>query len=376
MKTLAWHSPTQLPAALLFLCIGACEIADSSHSPDDREGVPDAGPSEVCSWMAPAETGAVDEDAVFEHEKFLMSVIPVGEGFVAVGAQKAELNGFDTDILMRVSCDGENWEPTDAPAQPGRLDELAFGNQTLVAVGWNDAADSSAGSLLLVRRIGEPWQSITRANDERLHDLRFGNGMFVALDPRGVVCSADGLDWEHVAIDEPDLTGVRVFFDGSRFLTYSPKYIWSSLNGRDWVEEQLPRFFEGCNSFLSTRERFLGFCGDTYVEPGGDIQQTHVFALSNAPGEELGAVTLTAQPSLPYAPSAIANVGDSLVVLSGSQPYVTRLPLGSESWEMPDLSLELHARYDMASGPKRLVIVGYAIDTSPDGKTWVHHKLR
>lgn len=346
--------------------------ADALDAAAADGGAADVG-LEVCGWVDRA--AAPDDPSGLEREKFVMAVTAAGSAFVAVGAQDHVVNSFDEDILVRVSCDGETWSEADVPAQSGWLREVAFGNDTLVASG-DRGDDSSAGMLVLVRRIGEPWQSFTRPTDDAFRDLRFGNRAFLAIDARGLLRSTDGIAWEPIALDEADVSKVRLFFDGERFLTYSPDHLRISTDGRAWQDWPRPRVFESCGAFLSTADAYLGLCGDTYLPKGADVPATHVYAVSWPRASGSGGITVIGQPDLPYTPLALARLGDVLVALSGSRTYATAIPVGSKPWQLPSAPDTWPELYGMGASANKVVAAGYGFATSADGRVWETQRLR
>ena len=387
MQIYSWHRLTQTLAVGAALAWSGCDSgapaprAERGGAGGTNVGAADGGSGaaadigrQVCAWVdESAALAEKDEDLSWYRERFVMELAPAGTAFVAVGAQEHELNTFTNDVFMRVSCDGDTWLPADVPARSGWLREVAFGNETLVTTGDN-SDDPDPEMLVLVRRIGQPWQSYTRPIDQWFYDLSFGNGTFLARDARGLVRSQDGVNWESIALDEPDMTWMRLFFDGERFVTHSKAHHRVSVDGREWQEVKRDRVFDGCGSFISTPDAYLGFCGDNFLEPGGDIIQTHVYALSWPRTDALGAATISEHFELDYTPYGLAILGDRLIAFSGSQPAVTKLPIGSEPWEKPRLEGILQI-YGMTANSSKLVAAGYGMVTTTDGITWTTLRL-
>jgi hypothetical protein len=365
-----WHKLTHALAVMSVVSSVGCGQAPVPLGTD-------AGDAGICAWTrkpASIDGGGVDDSF---RETSLSSVTSAGKAYAAVGFRDTASNGFETDALIRISCDGKSWLPTDAPAEAGWLNEVAFGNDTLVTIGMIDAVQSDAGMRHMVRKLGGQWQSFTRTGDERFWELTFGNGVFLARSKHGLVRSSDAVSWEALTTDVPNIDQTRLFFDGDRFITYSEDGFRTSQDGEAWSEPHQGQAFEHCSAFVSSAAGFIGFCGDSFVAPGSHLRTTHVYALTGPRGIDPADAQVTDQSDFGYTPSDAAISGNVLVAFDGIRLYTTTLPLGSDRWETPDMNLQGVGQLDdLMFGAGRFVAVGYGIATSADGRTWTQHELR
>jgi hypothetical protein len=345
----------------------------STATPDATVTIRDDGP---CSWTQPSPASTPMTDPLYEalyERKYLSSVVWTGDAFVAVGFQVL-LSDQQANALIVLSCDGSRWMPSDLPSQPGWLRSVAYGNDTLVATGERDPWNTDNTPIIVTRQRGGAWQTLN--NTDRVGQLTFGNGVFVATHlGNDVIISTDAIRWEQVGVTEQINAIIALSFDGYRFIAYHDGVFQTSRDGRTWSADSTKRDFDACGPLTLVQDQVLGFCDRTKprLSKWDDIPSYEVFVLQGQRGSDPDAWTVSAQTSLQYMPTALAASDDVLVALSGLRPLSTRLPFGTADWIEPgSLSIGLQME-DITRGASQFVLVGNAIYSSHDGQTWEQH---
>jgi hypothetical protein len=142
----------------------------------------------------------------FTGQTSFVALASAANRFVAVGRYVAEASGASEDVVM-TSADAKQW--TQVPGggfASHNLQDVAYGNQTFIAV--------NRGGAFWKHNDGQNWQRTTGATVQQLSGVAYGNGRFVAagevapnvLPEEGtVLISYDGLRWTQIP---PIVTGV------------------------------------------------------------------------------------------------------------------------------------------------------------------------
>ena len=120
----------------------------------------------------------------------LSAVDYAGDRFVALGVISVLdpffwIFSYYPKILT--SADGVTWTSSNIAGSFG-LNDVSFGNQQFLAVGWGGAVVASAN--------GATWSERPRPGAGGLNSITFSEGVFVAVgEAGGIFTSADGSDW-------------------------------------------------------------------------------------------------------------------------------------------------------------------------------------
>jgi len=136
---------------------------------------------------------------------------------------------YSNDFVGAASDNVAAWTPRGAVTTDTPLANLAFGGGTFVAVGDNNTFHSQDN--------GTTWSRGTISGVPYLSDVVYGNGRFVAIDGwSGIVAvSADGISWTSSLLDPDSISGIR--FGGGLFMVAtSAGNVYTSVDGEAWLQ--------------------------------------------------------------------------------------------------------------------------------------------
>ncbi|MHB1011833.1 MAG: hypothetical protein ACYC37_02800 [Desulfobacteria bacterium] len=139
---------------------------------------------------------------------------------------------YTNDFVGATSDNVADWTPRGAVVTDNPLANLAFGGGTFVAVGDNNTFHSQDN--------GATWSRGTISGVPYLSDVVYGNGRFVAIDGwSGIIAvSADGISWTSSFLDpslSDSINGIR--FGGGLFLVAtSAGNVFTSADGVAWQQ--------------------------------------------------------------------------------------------------------------------------------------------
>jgi len=228
-----------------------------------------------------------------------------------------------------------------------QLYDAAYAVSTYVVTGYDGAIFSSPDGIV--------WTS-RRANfDERIDAIAYGNGTFVAVGSAAILTSPDGLAWSQAA---PFSNGADIAYapgNGFVIVTWStPAAIVTSPDGITWTTQggtgitgttQLQRIAHGASKFVA-------------VGPGGVY--THP-----SPGSG-GEWTPQASPSGSLDDVAFGN--GTFVVVTWTTPFQTSTSLDAITWSALSGSGGSTAQQFLGFANGLFATTGFY--TSADGATW------
>lgn len=344
-----------------------------------------AFPSEACTPISdscggdasvPGSDGSVPEGGVPDGRASdggiisgdLQGIAATADGFVAVGGQGSALGAYRPLVLT--SKDGRNWTVADVPRDSGFFTDVAFGNETIVAVG----PGGDANSHILTKSPSGPWQAkLLGTNNE---SALFGNGVFLvtaSVEP-GATVSSDGVNWTGALISGSwfgFVDGSFVAFDSSAGTGTSG--LRTSADGLTWsAQAPLPPSVVAVESLALVGNELLGFgftaCDGGFCPPSAWVMMS---GPRGTPFSSLAVSHLTWTPTPAVVPAVVASSATRVVALAGGV-WSTSLPLGSGPWQYADFPF----LKDVAYRAGLFVGVGSHVDpepliaTSTDGVTW------
>jgi hypothetical protein len=187
--------------------------------------------------------GTTDPD---DAERFAeLSAVAAGPGrIVAVGGwwwgTEGVLPGSDS-LLIASSGDGVTWE-TATPTARGHLNDVTYGGGRFVAVGQLHEiheGPSVSAPRLYTSADGREWQAVANPPDLRFRSVTFGAGRFVAvgIDPAtlltAIATSPDGSVWTETAV--ADYYSAMVTFGNGAFVLWGEHgSVGVSADGVNW----------------------------------------------------------------------------------------------------------------------------------------------
>jgi hypothetical protein len=149
-----------------------------------------------------------------------------GAGFVGLAAGEG--------VIVAVDGSGKiiSW-PQNNPAQKttftatAPLRGITFGNGQFVVAGWEGQILTSTDGRNWIRRVtGGPWA---------LHEIKFGNGVFLAASSATLLRSTNATDWASSPLPAPSAFPNLFFAGGTFLLAMNPGTNFLSRNGLQWT---------------------------------------------------------------------------------------------------------------------------------------------
>lgn len=104
--------------------------------------------------------------------------------------------GATPDGEFLTSPDGASWTQAFRADEPISIHDLAYGDGLFVAVGETGDAGAPKQAVVLTSADGKAWTLKKLEGAERLWQVTYGNGLFVARGTDALAVSAGGTDWE------------------------------------------------------------------------------------------------------------------------------------------------------------------------------------
>lgn len=306
-------------------------------------------------------TSACGEAETGETHHTLVSVTH-GEGrFVAVGYD--DIERADNQPLLMSSADGLSWTRHDASLPRQELHDVTFGNGVFVAVGGTAFPTATGASIpvALASADGLTWTRIDLPTTEPLRHVGFGGGLFVIIDHAGqTFVSTDGRNFTPAAAIPDGYSISGIAFGAGQFVLWGfHPGVYVSPDAQAFTEQPLVDVQEvHCLHFAAGQFQGVGM-----TSTGADEQPIATkFVITS----ETGDTWATKIGSFPC--QGLTESNDVLVAGSGNQLYRS---VGGNDFELTHTAAERHDRIDVAVGGGVFVAVGVdEIDTSPDGQTW------
>jgi len=247
---------------------------------------------------------------------------------------------------------------------------ITYGLKTFVAVGEYGTIFSSSDGISWVRRESGTFSD--------LFDVAYGNGTFVAVgwDDGIIVTSNDGVTWFHKTMYMEDDQGLgEVCYGNNIFVVVGDSIILNSPNGIDWFEIDVENIFYMIHAdwfrlqdVVYANKIFLA-AGYSWNSQGQDL------ILVSADGNTWN-VSYTGPYRLLFSDIAF---GKNKFLIVGHTGSVFTSPDG-EKWTEIQIGFD-YALYGVTYGKKTFVAVGGNDDetmgiilTSPDGNKWTERK--
>jgi Ig-like domain-containing protein len=182
------------------------------------------------------------------------------------------------------SPDGTNWAAHSLGTNT-QLQAISYGNGRFVAMGpyyLNVFSSFGNATHICTSLDGTNWTF--QVYPHPLNDMRFGNGLFVAVEPEGqIVTSTDGVDWVRQSSDGNSFL-YRIAYGNGRFvITSFSEEVLTSTNGTDWTTA-LTGAPLGSVSFGNGH--FVGMAssrpGDIFTSTDGMTWRVHSSNMSNS----------------------------------------------------------------------------------------------
>lgn len=167
--------------------------------------------------------------------------IAYGNGTFVAGS-----SGTFSMTFMAASPDAVTWTPIAPPVGSAGIVQLAFGNNTFVAV---QSSNGLSGVRSLLRSTnGIDWQeqALPSGASSELFGVTFGRGQFVAVgDNQTIITSSDGITWT-TRSGSGGNTLVEVIDAGDRYITFGYEsssntgVILTSPDGITWRQQSSP----------------------------------------------------------------------------------------------------------------------------------------
>lgn len=143
--------------------------------------------------------------------------------------------------LLRSEDGGFAWTELPSPDTNARMHAVAAAGDTFVVVGWTeDAYDAPKTSIVVTSADkGLTW-SPPDESFERLDDIAHGNGTFVAVGPTECIRSSDGLAWSDCGLVSEEYQAVE--FTRGEFVAVTLEGLATSADGIEWSEPVTPPF--------------------------------------------------------------------------------------------------------------------------------------
>ncbi|MDI1437612.1 WD40/YVTN/BNR-like repeat-containing protein [Polyangium sorediatum] len=306
--------------------------------------------------LATSACGGGEDETLYE----LRAVTHGGGRFVAVGYEN--IQGADPRPLLLSSTDGRSWERNDTSLPQQALHDVAFGNGVFVIVGGSDPwATVTRTSFPVVLTSGDAvaWTSRNVPTLEPIHSVAFGNGLFVITDGAGqTFTSTDGKSFTPQAAIPNVFSISGIAFGAGQFAFWGfHSSVHVSPDAQAFTEHPLDIHGVNCLHFIDGQFQGVGYIGGLEDNPFID---KHV--VTSATGEEWA----TRRGSFPC--DGLAESNGVLVAGSGSQLYRS---VDGQPFTPTRTAEERHSRLDVTVGDGVFVAVGVdEIDTSTDGQTW------
>jgi hypothetical protein len=154
-----------------------------------------------------------NDDDVYEG---LSDVVYCGDKFVAFGSGRSGVHYSTGKVVMGYSTDGITWTNESSkvanifktdPYTPPHIYNLAYGNNTLVAIGLNGG--SPHYKIAYSTDNGASWQETTEGTSAAipLSDITYGNGKFVTVGvSRRILHSTNGINWTEIPKENTGLS--------------------------------------------------------------------------------------------------------------------------------------------------------------------------
>lgn len=155
--------------------------------------------------------------------------------FVAAG-------GIDNkNAVILTSTDGHTWTNRYS-AENTSIVALANDGGRYVAVGWTIQQSGDLDGLILVSTDGEDWRRVKSPVQNRLVDILYANGLFLATNGNRILASPDGENWsrqlpEAQAVYQLLYTGTGYFAVGEQTTTpgFPERALYQSPDGETWT---------------------------------------------------------------------------------------------------------------------------------------------
>ena len=267
----------------------------------------------------------------------------------------------DTGVIQ-TSEDGVNWTMR-SPQDDSILElyDVAFGNGTFAAVGW----DYGAGRNLYHSTNGINWTSHTNANVSNFYGVAYGGGLFVAVGDgvllqsypyvrtnRNIYTSPDGITWTGRNSGAPagDIHSIQaVAYGTGRFVAVDDAgYTYLSTTGTTWTRNvpginppiALSGYVNYCNGLFIS----LGTSGTNFVSSDGLLWSPMVKDVTNDF-------------------SRVAYAQGFYAALSGTNLFTST---NGTNWARRNLQPPPNAIWgDLAFGNSNLVVVGWTYPPMP-----------
>lgn len=178
----------------------------------------------------------------------LKRVVYAGGVWMLVGDQNA----------CAVSMDGQVWEPLWVSDEAVNLEGITYSGNTWAAAG-SFLRETGTFSAILTSSNLVKWTSRSISSTAPLHDIAYGDGLFVAVGSSGTVCISSTLtNWLTFSLGKPHLE--RILYANGRFVTAGLDGTCASLpNVQDvdsWIMHRTPTG-ENLHGLLGTSQRTL-----------------------------------------------------------------------------------------------------------------------
>lgn len=277
-----------------------------------------------------------------------MGIQTDGTQFIAVGQRYDTAAQASVGVIMR-SSDGITWMDQTPEGNPAPLYGIAWGNGRWVAVGLRGLVCTSID--------GITWKTSPTGSANNLYAIQYAAGKFLVGGATGtLLLTSDGITWENRTV----VSGA-VFYGlarhGSRWYASNGYETWSSTDGRDWTA--LTTNFENAGTIyaLQSSSQFGTMLG---------CMTNERIAISDD-GASWDALSLSAKASTSTLRSMAE--GNGLVVAVGSNGIVQRA--GTPRLLVPRMKSDL--RHGVSAGRTNILEVSardYAkVQLLVDGKT-------
>ncbi len=188
--------------------------------------------------------------------------------------------------------------------------DVAYGDGTLVAVGWSGKIERSIDN-------GATWQLAASPTSQPIYGIAFGGGIFLAITQnQEVLRSSDGLIWALSNINDGSGVG-RVEYGGGRFVSVGNYTVTRSIDGgNSWSSSDFFPNFSGPKRIRFGNGIFV------VVGRGGEIKLSHDGGVSWENSSSGVTVDLN---DVTYGEGKWVAVGENGVVLTASDSAAIQL---------------------------------------------------
>jgi hypothetical protein len=157
-------------------------------------------------------------------------------GVIFAGGQWVAVGGVSADTIL-TSADGLTWVDH-SKRTSNTLLSVSYGGGKYVAVG-------NSGKILYSTD-GKTWTAATSGVSDNLLAVAYGNGVFVAVGgTSSIITSSDGITWQAKSF----FAGQNVRFDNGLFVAINGTGITTSPDGVTWTARARPSNFVNATSF-------------------------------------------------------------------------------------------------------------------------------